>query len=151
MRCRLKIGSFALLVLPALAACATREETTPPFVPQPLPEPPPSVAAPPPLVRVGLLVPLTGTAASLGQDLLDAAQLALFEVPDNRIELLPRDTGDGPQQAGTAARSALDGGAELLIGPLFARSTAAVAPLAAERGVRLLYIYKDATNAGNRV
>ena len=151
MRCRLKIGSFALLVLPALAACATREETTPPFGPQPWPEPPPRGAAPPPLVRVGLLVPLTGTAASLGQDLLDAAQLALFEVPDNRIELLPRDTGDGPQQAGTAARSALDGGAELLIGPLFARSTAAVAPLAAERGVRLLSFSNDATIAGNGV
>lgn len=151
MRCRLTVGSFALFVLPALAGCATREETTPPFVPQPLPEPPAAAAAPTQLVKVGLLVPLTGTAASLGQDLLEAAQLALFEVPDNRIELLPRDTGDGPQQAVTAARAALDGGAELLIGPLFARSTTAVAPLAAERNVKLLSFSNDATIAGNGV
>ena len=102
---------------------------------------PPPERAPP---RVGLLLPLTGTAASLGQDLLDAAQMALFDVGRTDLELLPRDTGDRPQQAEAAARSALDAGAELLIGPLFARSTTAITPVAAERGVSVISFSNDA-------
>ena len=67
--------------------------------------------------KVGLLVPLSGPGAALGEDLLDAAQLALFDVGRTDLELLPRDTGDQPQKAEAAARSALDAGAELLLGP----------------------------------
>lgn len=146
--CRAKLAPFALL---AVAGCAGGYETTPPFVPQPLPEAPAPEAAAAPPVRVGLLLPLTGNAEGLGRDLLDAAQLALFEVPDHRVELLPRDTGDGPQGAADAARAALDAGAELLIGPLFARSTTAVAPLAAERAAPVLSFSNDGSVAGGGV
>ena len=67
-------------------------------------------------------------APALGEDLLDAAQLALFDVGRTDLELLPRDTGDQPQQAEAAARSALDAGAELLIGPLYGRSARSRGP-----------------------
>jgi ABC-type branched-subunit amino acid transport system substrate-binding protein len=101
-----------------------------------------------PAPKVGLLLPLTGSAASLGQDMLDAAQMALFDVGRTDLEIIPRDTGDKPPQAVVAARAALDAGAELLIGPLFARSTAAVAPVAAERGVSVISFSNDAGIAG---
>lgn len=107
------------------------------------------VTAPPPLApaRVGLLLPLSGPAAGLGQDLLDAAELALFDAGRSDLQLLPRDTGDKPQQAEAAARSALDAGAELLIGPLYGRSAVAVAPLAAARGVSVISFSNDAAIA----
>jgi ABC-type branched-subunit amino acid transport system substrate-binding protein len=153
VRCcrRAKLALFAAVL--AVAGCAGRQETTPPYVPQPFPEAPSPAAEPagPPPVRVGLLLPLTGTAANLGQDLLEAAQLALFEVPGHGVELLPRDTGDRPEQAQAAARAALDAGAELLIGPLFARSATAVAPIAAERGLSVLSFSNDASIAGGGV
>ena len=57
----------------------------------------------PPEVRVGLLLPLSGSAGALGRDMLDAAQMALFDVGDNDLVLLPRDTGDTPEGARTAA------------------------------------------------
>jgi ABC-type branched-subunit amino acid transport system substrate-binding protein len=139
-----------LIAFLVVAACAGRQETTAPPGPQPEAPPAPAVVAPPPVAapaRVGLLVPLTGNAASLGQDLLDAAQLALFDVGRSDLELLPRDTGDSPPQAAAAARAALDAGAELLIGPLFGRSTTAVAPIAAERGVSVLSFSNDASIA----
>ena len=97
--------------------------------------------------KVGLLVPLSGPGAALGEDLLDAAQLALFDVGRTDLELLPRDTGDQPQKAEAAARSALDAGAELLIGPLYGRSALAVAPVAAARGVNVIAFSNDASVA----
>lgn len=146
MRCRLKLGLFALLVL---AGCGGGQQTTPLDTSQPTGPAPGIAPLPPSPAKIGLLLPLTGEAAGLGQDLLDAAQLALFEVRPNRMELLPRDTGDRPQGAEAAARSALDAGAELLVGPLFARSTTAVARLAAARGVATLSFSNDAGVAGN--
>jgi branched-chain amino acid transport system substrate-binding protein len=138
------------MVLLVAAGCAGRQQTTPSPSPQPtapaVAEPGPfAEAGPPP--RVGLLLPLSGSAAGIGQDLLEAAQLALFDVGRTGLELLPRDTGDQPEQAAAAARSALDAGAELLIGPLFGRSAVAVAPVAAERGVSVLSFSNDASVA----
>jgi branched-chain amino acid transport system substrate-binding protein len=135
------------MVLLVVAGCGGRQETTPP--PPLQPAVPAAPLAPPPAAvpRVGLLLPLSGSAATLGQDLLDAAQFALFDVGQTGLELLPRDTGDRPEQAAAAARSALDAGAELLIGPLFGRSAVAVAPVAAERGVGVISFSNDASIA----
>jgi ABC-type branched-subunit amino acid transport system substrate-binding protein len=138
-----------LIALLVVAGCAGREVTTPAQAPQSpaapaLPESmvPPAPTRPAP--KVGLLLPLTGAAASLGQDMADAAQMALFDVGRTDLQLIPRDTGDRPQKAAVAARAALDAGAELLLGPLFARSTDAVAPIAAERGVSIISFSNDA-------
>lgn len=144
MRSRL---TLSLIVLLLVGACAGREETTVSVASQPTATGP---VAPPPAVapaRVGLLLPLSGPAAGLGQDLLDAAQLALFDAGRSDLQLLPRDTGDRPQQAEAAARSALDAGAELLIGPLYGRSAVAVTPLASAHGVSVISFSNDATIA----
>jgi branched-chain amino acid transport system substrate-binding protein len=147
---RLKFGLIALLLA---TGCAGREQTTPPPTLQPAPAP--AAVAPPqpqrPLragpAKVGLLVPMSGPGAALGADLLDAAQLALFDVGRTDLELLPRDAGDQPQKAEEAARSALGDGAELLLGPLYGRSATAIAPLAAASGVSVISFSNDASVA----
>ena len=154
MRLRLKFGLIALLLV---AGCAGRQETTPPPPPQPAPAPPVAAAPvlpPEPAVpirtgpaKVALLIPLSGPGAALGADLLDAAQLALFDVGVTDLELLPRDTGDDPAKAERAAQSALAEGAELLLGPLYGRSTTAVAPLAGAAGVSVISFSNDASVA----
>jgi len=65
----------------------------PPAAPR-LAAPAPELAPPegPPRNRVGLLLPLSGGNRQLGEQLLNAAQLALFDLGDNALELLPRDT-----------------------------------------------------------
>jgi ABC-type branched-subunit amino acid transport system substrate-binding protein len=98
---------------------------------------------------VGLLLPLSGPNASLGQGMLDAAQMALFDVKGGRVALLPRDTRGTAEGAAAAARDALDHGARLLIGPLTAPEVEAVKPLAAERGVALLAFSTAASVAGD--
>ena len=77
--------------------------------------------------RVGLLLPLTGGNAALGQAMLSAGQLALFDQGDRRIELLPRDTRSTAVGAAEAARDAEAAGALALAGPLTLGETAAVA------------------------
>jgi ABC-type branched-subunit amino acid transport system substrate-binding protein len=144
----LTIAAWSLAGL--LAACSSTQQTTLPTSPQStgLPIPTAESAVPAGPVRVGLLLPLTGDAAGIGADMLDAAQLALFDMGGDDILLLPRDTGDSPDGAVQAAQQALDAGAQLLLGPLFGQSTPSVAALAAQRNVRVLAFSNDASVAG---
>ena len=151
MLLRVKLG---LIVLLLAAGCAGHEETTPPPPPQLAPQavapapgavdtlPVPPIHSGP--AKVGLLLPLTGPGAGIGADFEDAAQLALFDVGQTDLELLPRDTGDQPGTAEQAARSALADGAELLLGPLYGRSASAVGPIANMIGVRVISFSNDA-------
>lgn len=150
---RARPSGFLLVVLLLLAsACVPAKQTTPTAGPQSSrPTAPVVQPLPPPLPpgprRVGLLVPLGGPAAALGRDLLDAAQLALFEAPGADLLLLPRDTGGSAEGARAAARELVAAGAELVIGPLFAASAVAAAPIVRERGVALLSFSNDASVA----
>ena len=66
---------------------------------------------------VGLLLPLSGDNAPLGRALLQAAQMALFEVGPDDFALIVRDTGGSDDAAERAARDAIAAGAQLLLGP----------------------------------
>ena len=101
----------------------------------------------PPEVRVGLLLPLSGAAEALGRDMLDAAQMALFDVGDNDLALLPRDTGGTPAGARRAAQEVVDEGAEVILGPLFGQAVSAVSPVATAADIRVLAFSNDASVA----
>jgi branched-chain amino acid transport system substrate-binding protein len=98
------------------------------------------------VVRVGLLVPLSGRNAPLGKAFQDAAALSLFDkyarlrLRDQlvRVELLPKDTGDTPERAAAAAQEAIADGAEFVIGPLFADAVSAAAPVARAKNISVL-------------
>lgn len=147
------LGIFVLAAL-ALASCGGGEPSTAPQTLQFPAGPPPDAALPAidrPPPKVGLLLPLSGNLEALGTDFLDAAQLALFDVGETELELLPRDTGDTPVKARQAAQSALDAGAELLLGPFSGAATTAVVPLASPRAVPILSFSNDASIAGGNV
>ncbi len=103
------------------------------------------------LVRVGLLVPLSGPSAPVGQALLNAAQMALFDVGDERLVLQSYDTKGTPEGALEAADSALAQGAQLLLGPVFSAEARAVAPKAAAAGVNVIAFSTDPGIAGSNV
>ena len=144
----LRLGLLALLL--PLVACATQ---APPRYAAPA-WPAPAAAVLPaevPRTRVGLLLPLSGANRPLGQAMLNAAQLALFDQADPGIEFLPRDTGSTPAGAAEAARSALGEGARALAGPLTLTETAAAAAPARAARVPLMAFTSDAAQAGNGV
>jgi branched-chain amino acid transport system substrate-binding protein len=81
-------------------------------------------------VNVALLLPLSGPSAALGQAMLNAAQMALFDLADDRLELLTRDTQGSAAGATSAAQSVIAGGAQLILGPLLQAEVEAVKPIA---------------------
>lgn len=102
-------------------------------------------------VRVALLVPLTGPAAKVGQAMLNAAQLALFQFADDRFELLPHDTGGTVDGALAAAQLAIGDGAKLIVGPLLSASVQAVGPIARAANVPVVGFSSDRNAAGDGV
>ncbi len=102
-------------------------------------------------IKIGLLLPLSGPAAEAGQAMLSAAQMALFDAGDQRLILLPRDTGGTPEGASAAVEAALNEGAEIILGPVFADAVRAVAPITRARRISVVAFSNDRTVAGDGV
>ena len=103
------------------------------------------------MVRVGILLPLSGQRAQTGQALLQAAQMALFDFADPHLVLLPRDTQGTAAGAAKAAQEALAAGAELILGPVFADEVAAAANVTRAAGRNMIAFSSDRRVAGNGV
>ncbi|MGI4954138.1 MAG: penicillin-binding protein activator [Janthinobacterium lividum] len=95
--------------------------------------------------HVAILLPLTGQNSEVGQALLRAAQLSLDQPGGSPLDA--RDTHGTPAGAAEAARAALAGGAGIILGPLTAGETGAVAPLARAAGVPVLAFTSDVAQA----
>ncbi|MBV9016003.1 MAG: ABC transporter substrate-binding protein, partial [Alphaproteobacteria bacterium] len=147
-----------VLLLLALPACTPGPMVAGPGGP---PQPPgPGLGAPPPggppplaggPVKVAVLLPLAGANADLGKSMLEAAQMALFTTGNDRLTLVPRDTGGTPDGAAGAARAALADGAQLIIGPLLAAEVDAVKPVAAVARVNVIAFSTATQLAGDNV
>lgn len=105
-------------------------------------------------VRVALLLPFSApgdNAKRVASAMFDAAQLAAFEAGNDRFLLIPKDTRGTPDGAAAAARSALNEGAELILGPLFAESVEAVADIARSAETPVIAFSSDNRSAGNGI
>lgn len=98
--------------------------------------------------KIAILLPLSGENASIGNALLQSAQMALFDLGGNTLELLPRDTKGTPEGARIAAQEALRDGAQLVLGPVFATSVKAVKPILSRANVNMIAFSTDWSNAG---
>jgi ABC-type branched-subunit amino acid transport system substrate-binding protein len=81
----------------------------------------------------------------------NAAEMALNEFKDPNIQLLVKDDGGTPQGAQQAAQQAIDEGAELIVGPLFAQSVSAVGSVARSRNIPVIAFSTDASVAARGV
>src|SRR5438093_9015368 len=104
-------------------------------------------------VKVGLILPLSaaGNAGVAAQSMKNAAEMALAEFQNPNIQLLIKDDGGNPQGAQQGTQQALDEGAEIILGPLFAASVPATAQLARTRGVSVIAFSTDSSVAGRGV
>ncbi|PZQ47703.1 MAG: penicillin-binding protein activator [Micavibrio aeruginosavorus] len=98
-------------------------------------------------VKVAILLPLSGANANVGQSMLQAAQLAVFDMGYDNFELMPQDTQGTASGASAAAAAALQSGAQLILGPLFAEEVRAVKSVAGGR-VNVIAFSTDWTLAG---
>src|SRR3954454_3346341 len=83
-------------------------------------------------VKVGLILPLSasGNAGAAGTSMRGAAEMALAEFNVTELQLLVKDDGGNAPGARQVAQQALDEGAEILLGPIFAHSVSPVGQLA---------------------
>jgi branched-chain amino acid transport system substrate-binding protein len=138
------LGAGLAALLLGLAACAP-QPPAPGFVGI---APPLGPMAQAPVGRAGLLLPLSGPQASLGQPMLNASYMGLFDEAPTGVEFAPRDTGGTPAGAAAAARAAIADGARILVGPLTSAEAAAVVPVARAAGIPVLAFTNDAQRAG---
>lgn len=110
--------------------------------------PPPSAGG---KIMVALLLPLSGPSATLGQAMLDAAEMALYDLAGEQLELLTRDTRGTPEGASAAAQQVMSQGAQLILGPLLASEVGAVKPIAEAGRVPVIAFSTDATLAGEGI
>ena len=105
-------------------------------------------------VRVALLLPFSAAdenARNVASAMFDAAQLAVFEASDERFLLMPKDTQGTPDGAVAAAQSALQDGAELILGPLYAQSVEAASNVSRRAGVPMIGFSSDLKSSGTGV
>ncbi len=120
-------------------------------------EPPPAPPAPGAQigegqVRVGLILPLSGQGgAGVGTSLKNAAEMALSDFKNPNIQLLVKDDGGTPEGAQAGAQAAMNEGAEIILGPLFAQSVRAVAQATRSRNIPVIAFSTDASVASQGV
>lgn len=104
-------------------------------------------------VKVALILPLsaTGNAGVAAQSMKNAAELALAEFNEPNIQLLVKDDAGATPNAQFAAQQAMDEGAEIILGPLFAQSVQAAATSARPRGVPIIAFSTDSSVAARGV
>src|SRR5262244_2173789 len=100
-------------------------------------------------VKAGLILPLSasGNAAVAAQSMRNAAEMALAEFNNPDLQLLVKDDGG----SAPGAQQALDEGAEIILGPLFALTVGPVGRAARGRGVPVIAFSTDANVAARGV
>ena len=116
-----------------------------PAAPAPAATPP----APTQKESVSLLLPLSGKKAALGQSMLKAAQMALFDIGSANFELVPRDTKGTPEGAMAAAQVAIQNHSDLILGPVFSDELKAIKPVTSAAHIPVIAFTTDWTLGGD--
>ncbi|MEM9786618.1 MAG: ABC transporter substrate-binding protein, partial [Pseudomonadota bacterium] len=105
-------------------------------------------------VQVALLVPGGSgerSDAFLAENFENAARLAIADLNGPQVELRVYNTGGNPTNAAAAARAAVNDGAQIILGPLFAEAANAAGVTVAGDNVNVLAFSNNPTIAGGNV
>ncbi len=100
-------------------------------------------------VKAALVLPLSasGNAGAAGTSMRSAAELALAEFNVTDLQLLIKDDGGNAPGARQVAQQAIDEGAEIILGPIFAHSVSPVGQIARTHNVPVIAFSTDANVA----
>jgi branched-chain amino acid transport system substrate-binding protein len=150
MNYTLKLAPLAIAAMVALAACGKKEE---PVKAQPAAAPAP-VAAPPVVIKIGHVAPLTGGIAHLGKDNENGARLAVDEInaagglkigdKTFNLELVAEDDKADPKEGTLAAQKLVDAGVVAVVGHLNSGTTIPASKIYSDANI--VQISPSATN-----
>lgn len=103
-------------------------------------------------VPVALLVPNSSASAGVvGRSLEQAAKLAVADLGDVKIDLRVYDTGGDAARAATLAQQAVDDGAKVIVGPLFADGAVEASKAVVDEGINVLAFSNNTSIAGGNL
>ncbi|TAG19606.1 MAG: penicillin-binding protein activator [Rhodobacterales bacterium] len=105
-------------------------------------------------VQVALLIPSGSGQAQdelFGQNLENAARLAMADLSGVTIDLRVYRTGGSPAQASVSAKQAVDEGAQVILGPFYSEEANAAGVAVANSGVNVLAFSNNTAIAGGNV
>ncbi len=100
------------------------------------------------MITVALLLPMSGKYKHLGESMMNAAQMALFDLDSDVFRLLPKDTKGTVKGAREAALSAAQDNADLVLGPVFSKNVTAVSRALAHVDIPIITYTTDWKVAG---
>ena len=103
-------------------------------------------------IPVALLVPKSHSGAGpVGRSLENAARLAISDLNGVQIDLRVYDTAGDLAQSAALAQRAVDEGAKIILGPLFADNAVAASNAVADEGVNVLAFSNNSSIAGGNL
>jgi len=76
------------------------------------------------ILKVGLIIPLSGRHQEIGKSVLNSIRLALSKINNDQIEIFPKDNYSNPEKTLFAARQLEREGIQMVIGPIFHQNLA---------------------------
>ncbi len=104
-------------------------------------------------MRIALLLPLAGIGATaeIAKAMKQAGEMALIERSDSAVQLIVKDDKGTADGAALAATEAIQEGAEVILGPLFATAVPGAARVARNSNIPVIAFSNDQRVAGNGV
>lgn len=90
------------------------------------------------IIKVALLLPLSGDYKHIGNSLLDAATLAIENNKNKNILLSYFDTEEAPFAARNAALKAAKDGVDIIVGPLLSKDVKEILPIVKQHNIKTL-------------
>ena len=73
-------------------------------------------------IKIGLVVPLSGENKDLGESILKSVRLAVNDINDNKIIILPKDNQSNPDKTLEVSEELYNEGVKIIIGPIFKKN-----------------------------
>ena len=74
-------------------------------------------------IKIGLVIPLSGENKELGESVLKSVRLAINDIDDDKIIIIPKDNYDDPDRTLKVSKELYNDGIRIIIGPIFKKNT----------------------------
>ena len=74
-------------------------------------------------IKIGLVIPLSGENKELGESVLKSVRLAVNDINDDRILIIPKDNQNNPDRTLEVSQELYDEGVKIIIGPIFKKNS----------------------------
>ena len=89
-------------------------------------------------IKVGVMLPLSGEHSEIGNLILNAIEMAIFQTEENKLELHIKDTQAKPDKAKKVLTELIDEDVKVVIGPLFSKPLAAIQSKVSSNNINIL-------------